>query len=223
MVTSPLNPSRFVLFLSVAVVALSACEMTSPSYVSTSPITVEEGHQERLLPVSAITVDLARQIADHYNQYGKGPLTVLVLYGVDKGADLQAQKDAVHVVDTLKKAGLTNVQVETLPIQDPSKVGMVRIDYVSLKAHAPAGCPAHPGDSRQEIIDSKDGQFPDYRYGCGVDSYIAGQVARPADLLGADNIDSAAGERGSAQLKDYREGKPFKKLEGSNASQLKTN
>ncbi len=216
-----ISPTFMAGFALLSTLGLMGCEMTSPSRVNISPITVEEHRQEKFLSIESVTPDLIQDLAEHYSQYGKGPISVLVLYPAG-GAENMAQKNANHIANMLREAGLPIVQTETMPVSDPLKSGHVRIEYISLKAHAPKGCSPHPADSRPDVRASEDGLFPDYRFGCGVDSYIAGQVARPADLLGKSDIDAAAGERGSAQLKDYREGKPFKELKGLNASELKT-
>lgn len=212
---------KYMILSSCVIAALSACEMTSESRISTSPITVEEHQVDQMMPIGAVTIDVARNLANHYAQYGQGPVSVLVLYAAES-SEQSAQQNANRIAATLKQAGIGVVNTETIPVNDITKSGQVRLSYTSLSTKAPKDCPIHPADSRAGLGASQDGLFPNYRFGCGVDTYIAGQVARPSDLLGKDNIDNAAGERGSAQLRDYREGKAFKELKGTNASELKT-
>lgn len=212
---------RVTVLLMGSILMLSACDMTSESRISVSPITVQEHRVDRMVPVGAVSIDMARGLADHYAQYGQGPVSVLVLY-LAGTPEQSAQQEANRIASILKEAGIGFVNTETLPVNDATKSSQARISYTALSAQAPKDCPVHPADSRAEMQKSQDGLFPDYRFGCGVDTYIAGQVARPSDLLGKDNIDDAAGERGSAQLRDYREGKAFKDLKGTNASELKT-
>lgn len=200
---------------------LSACEMTSSSMMSTSPITVEEKQNSVMMQIDDLTPAAVAELSKGYRRNGQGPVEVIVLYPAE-GSEVLAENEAGRIAADLRDAGIGSVTPSSLPIDDMRKAGQVIVRYTELVAHAPQGCEVHPGDSRAGILDSKNGYFPNYRFGCGVDSYIAGQVARPSDLLGDDDIAPVEASRPTAQGKDFRDGKAFKDLKGTNASELST-
>lgn len=203
------------------VLALSACEMTSPSLISTAQITVEEQQHSLTLAIDQLTPAAISELSKDYRRSGEGPVEVIVLYPAG-GSEILAENEAGRIAADLRDVGISDVTASSLPIDDARKAGQVIIRYTQLVARAPEGCDPHPGDSRNGLLASQDGYFPNYRFGCGVDAYIAGQVARPSDLLGDDDIAPAEAGRSSAQTKDYREGKDLKTLNGTNASELST-
>jgi type IV pilus biogenesis protein CpaD/CtpE len=205
----------------MALVALSACEMSSPSRINMSPITVEEELKLTTVPVDQFDQDAAAAIAADYDRYGQGPVRVLVLYDPSQPA-LRAEQQAAEKGLLLEDAGIRTVEVNALPVSDSTKVGVVMIDYTRLTAKVPLGCTSHPGDGHEAIANNEDGYFDDYRFGCGVDQYLVGQVARPADFLGQDTMDKAAADRAAAGLDKYRSGEDFGDLKGTNASELTT-
>lgn len=207
--------------LGVAVLAMSACEMSSPSLMSTSPITVEEKENSMMLPIDDLTPAALSELSKDYRRHGQGTVEVIVLYPAG-GSEVLADNEAGRIAADLRDAGIGQVVPSSLPIDDMRKAGQVIVRYRQLVAHAPEGCDGHPGDSRKDIIGSDDGYFPNYRFGCGIDSYIAGQVARPSDLLGDDDIAPVEASRPTAQGQEFRDGEPFKDLKGTNASELTT-
>jgi type IV pilus biogenesis protein CpaD/CtpE len=200
---------------------LMGCEMSSPSRISVAPITVEQGKNAQTFLVGEFDQYNAEQVARHYARYGEGPIDVILLYGAD-GSGYRAEQEARRLVRLLHQAKLDDVKVDTLPVHDPLQAGKVMIDYKTLAAKPPADCSLHPAEDRAAIHGEDAGLFSDYRFGCGIDSYTAQQVARPRDLLGDDQTDPAHAERVVNRMKDFRAGKDLPKLEGDNASQLKT-
>lgn len=204
--------------MGLVALALSACEMTSPSRVSTAPIDVRHERYSETMPVASVTREMTAMIADHYGRYGQGPVEVSVTHTAGKSA-VRAENDANRIAGWLRAGGVTEVRAGALPLDDAAQAGQVMINYTQVTARPPAGCPPHPAESRDGLAASEDGMFPDYRFGCGVDSYIAQQVVRPKDLLGNAALDRASGERAATRLGDYRAGKDFKDLSGTNASE----
>ncbi len=205
----------------VAATMLTACEMTSPSRMSLSPIMIEHQRRAALIPLDDFDAAAARGVADHYDRYGEGPVDVTVLYGAGLPS-YRADAESRRIARLLENAGLSGVNVTSLPVNDYTKTGQVMIDYTMLTAKAPAECGAHPGDGREGINKEEAGLFEDYRFGCGVDKYMAAQVKRPRDLMGDTDIGTASVDHASARLQDYRQGRDFKELKGLNASELQT-
>ncbi len=208
----------FSLLACTAGVFLSGCAMTSPSHISAAPIEVRHDRYNEMLPVAAIDHDLTQMIGQHYGRFGQGPMDVTVTY-LSGDSGVKAGATATRIAKMMREVGIENVQTATLPVNDATQVNQVMMQYDQVTAAPPKNCGTHPGDSRDGLANSEDGRFQDYRFGCGVDTYLAQQVLRPKDLLGVAGIAPASGERASARLKDYRDGKDFKKLSGNNASE----
>lgn len=198
--------------------ALSACEMTSESYISTAPIEIRHDRYNEVLPVQAVNNELAQMMGRHYDRFGQGPMNVTVTYPVGT-SEMKAQKEGARIAKLMNKAGINDVQVTTLPVNDPEQSGQAMINYMQVTAHPPKGCDPHPAESRDGLVGSADGRFTNYRFGCGVDTYIAQQVVRPKDLLGNETLAQGSADRASARLDDYRTGKNLEKLSATNASE----
>lgn len=99
-----------------------------------------------------------------------------------KSKDFTAMK-ALHtlkgVEEKLAKKGLGNLKLDTLAVegQQPSLMVM----YPSTHAQAPSDCGAMPG--LNDNITGRELLEP-YKFGCGVETMLARQIYRPADLKG---------------------------------------
>ena len=200
--------------------ALSACEMKAPSQLGTNRIQVVQENSTNMMGTSAFTDATARMVADDYAVRGHGPVDVVVTYaaGASEG---RATMESRRISGLLQKHGVQDLTVSTLPVNTPEQAGQVMVNYIKVTAKAPAGCGNHPAESRADIRANEDGRYPNYNFGCGVDSYIAQQIARPKDLLGKDEMSPADGKRMGGVLQDYRDGKDYKDLKADNASQEK--
>lgn len=204
----------------VALTLLAACEMTAPSHINASPIRVTAQTYSETMPATAFTPETAKLIGKDFRMQGQGPVDVTVVYGLN-GTDKKAMSDARRIGALLEQQGVGPVTLSTLPVNEKGRGYDLMLTFKRVKAHPPADCGGHPADDRAQISGNDNGRFESYRYGCGIDSYVAQQVARPRDLLGSDQMDSPDGSHYGNILKDYRDGKPAKDLKGQTASETK--
>lgn len=108
---------------------------------------------------------------------------------------------AGQAAKTLRGYGIGDVKADILPVADNAHSGKMLISYTKYAAHAPKDCKAMPG--------LKDRQVElgwDYQYGCSLEEQIAGQVARPSDLLGNDTVPETSSGRRAAVMAGAHEG-----------------
>lgn len=174
--------------------ALGACaQQYTPSLMNTSKIELErETHMEQI-PLNMVD-DLSMAIlADQYTRYGTGALELTMTYDPASKTftAMKALQELNKAKDMLEKKGVAGVKTSTLPVAGESPVLMVL--YPSATAHAPSDCGAMPGlydnvtDVKREITNG-------YRIGCGIETAMAQQVYRPADLEGRGGQDMGVSE-----------------------------
>lgn len=203
-----------------AALALSACDMQSESRISYSPIQVVRGQYNETVLASGVDRGTAQAVADHYERHGNGPVDITITYGSGK-KESSAMSEARRIAELLRSEGVNDIEMDVLPLADPDAPTQAMISYNQVTAHPPVDCGVHPADSRKDLAGSNDGRFETYRFGCGIDTYMAQQVARPRDLLGSTRDDPASADRYGSILKDYRDGKDRKDLKGQTASETK--
>jgi pilus biogenesis lipoprotein CpaD len=208
------------MMLALVAVALAGCDMQSPSQISNSPIRITSEDYHETLPVASFDDEMATAIGKHFKTQGQGPVDVLVVYD-PKSNDKKATNEARRVAALLEKHGVGPVVTSTLPVNEAPTGYQLMLSYKQLKALPPADCGQHPADNRSSITGNQNGVYESYRYGCGIDTYVAQQVVRPRDLLGSDRIGPSDGSRYGNILKDYRDGKPTKDLKAQTASEKK--
>lgn len=208
------------LMLMLVGLALAGCEMSAPSQINVSPIEVREQPYNDTIPVGSFSADTAKLIGENYRRFGQGPVDVTVTYAAG-ASETKAKNQAARVAGLLRGEGVADVVVSTLPVNDRDQVDQLMLNYVQVSAHPPRECGDHPADTRADIAGNENGRVENYRFGCGIDTYIAQQVARPKDLAGTDTLAPATADRYSNALKGYRDGKDYKKLDSKNASETK--
>lgn len=160
---------------------LAACTQTTPSMMNTSPIELRsETHMEQI-PVEHVDDLSIAILAQQYTRFGDGPLELTMTYD-PKSKSYTAMK-ALHtlkeVEDKLSVKGITNVKMDTLAVDGQKPALMVM--YPSVQAQAPSDCGPMPG--LNDNVTGREIVGP-YKFGCGVETLMARQVYRPADLRG---------------------------------------
>lgn len=199
-----------------ALLALPACTQSTPSMMNTSPIRLSHETVVEQIPLNDLNDSRLTLLTRNYHQYGNGAVDLTMTYD-PKAKDYTAMK-AVHtlknVQETLKKKGLHKVYTQTMPIESGKPILMV--SYNVARAHAPEDCGNMPG-----LHNNKTGRFiGDYKFGCGVDSLIARQVARPSDLEGRSEMGLRDGRREAVVIDGYSAGVPREALDGIERSDL---
>ncbi|PZO87215.1 MAG: hypothetical protein DI626_04515 [Micavibrio aeruginosavorus] len=185
--------------LAGASVMLGACaRQSTPSMMNTSMPRVVEQTSMQQVPVSKISDGYLAQLADDYGRYGSGAVTLALAYDPSSktyGA-MDAFNDLASIKERLRKAGLKNARAETVKMAGTEPT--LFISYDSQTAMAPAGCRSMPGFDDGLTT----AEIGNYKFGCSVDSMIAQQIYRPADLRGNAGSEPLDGRK-AANVAEY--------------------
>lgn len=209
--------SKAILFISLAVSFLGACEMYAPPSVNERRVEVHEQKVTQQIPVASLDDDSIAGIAHSYGQSGMGVMEVTVTYDPTShnNTAMRAGDEAVRIARILREEGVTNVATNVLPVREQGSDALAIISYTSYQASAPSGCGELPGMTNPAIDHD-----PDYKLGCTVETVFAKQVADPSDLLGNAKASAYTDGRVLAnQVESYRTGAPNEPLEGQSASE----
>lgn len=207
---------RRCLLAMTAMMTLGACEMYAPPNLNQTKIQVAEEGVSQTIPVSQVSDDALSALAQDYNDRGGSPMSVVVTYDPrsNRNTAMMAGNHASGIAKTLRKYGVDAISSSILPVKDQGDEAQVMISYNAVAALAPDGCGDMPGMKGNQLEPD-----PNYKLGCGVDSMIAKQVARPSDLLGRGVSDPTTDGRSAANVIDaYRMGTQNKPLSGESAS-----
>lgn len=203
----------------IAVLFLTACADNSfelPGVVSEKRAEIATGQLNQAYPSTQMSDGFVRKMAEHYNRYGAGPLYVTTTYDPNaKDGARDATRLAVRINNVLKVNGAADVHTETLPT--PHAGSQTIFKYGTVTAQAPTGCGTMPGWAVTDATTNN----KDYGYGCTVETMLAQQVMRPADLAGkAPGAVASDGARQTAVLNDrgYYGNESFAPLQAQNAS-----
>ncbi len=170
-------------------------------------------------PAAQMTDGFLQQMAQYYARYGAGPMAAAVTYDPKSSGDaaLEASRLAAKINNTLKANGVPEVMTETLPTPGTGQDMQVLLKFGTITAQAPSGCgqmPAYGGTGATTNNEA-------YRYGCTVETLMAQQVMRPADLAGRAPTALSDGARQTAVINDrgYYDKKAFQPLAGETASE----
>lgn len=195
---------------------ISGCTQSTTTMMNVSPTELAHETNVEQIPVDEIDdVNLAL-LAEHHRKHGTGPLELTMTYD-PKARDFTAMK-AVHelkkVEQLLKYKGVKDITTQTLPVPDGKPSLMVTYDMVN--ARPPSDCTPMPGLDNNET-----GRFiGDYKFGCGVETLLSKQIARPADLQGNDEMDTRTARRESIVVEEYSAGVPREPLQGIERADL---
>jgi pilus biogenesis lipoprotein CpaD len=192
-----------ILMLFVATAAgLAACgRQSTPSMMNTSlPQIVPETTLEQM-PIENVTQSYLYNIADNYERYGVDTMQISLAYdpASKKYNAMKAFEDLAAIKAKLKKLGVRSITGETVKSEGATPTLM--ISYDSVTAQAPAGCRNMPGFDDGLTTT----QITDYRFGCSVDTMLAKQIYRPADLQGSGAGDPIDGRRATNTVEYYRQ------------------
>jgi pilus biogenesis lipoprotein CpaD len=127
---------------------------------------------------------------------------------------MMASQEAARLSDRLRSMGVDQINANILPVNEQGDEARLLVSYNAYTAHAPKGCTSMPGMSDRVIEDNEN-----YKLGCGIETMIAKQVARPKDLLGQENTDTYTEGRSTSNIiEDYRYGAKNEPLDGESAS-----
>lgn len=211
-----LKSARFVFVLSALSAGLltSACDMRSRDHFSTNKVQLQEDKLVQQIAVEDLDAGMVAGLANHYNRYGDGPLSLTLTYD-PKSKTMTAMKagDALgEIVTGLRENGVRDIQTNLLPVNSTESAQVI-VSYMTYNALAPKDCEVMPGIQGREINAEED-----YKLGCTVDTLFARQIARPKDLKGQDTDSLSDGRRAANKVEAYRTGVNNEPLGGESAS-----
>lgn len=202
---------KYILHLSViGACALSACTQSTPTMMNTAQIELSRETSFEQIPLNAINDVNIAALAGQYRQYGSGILDLTMTYDPKSSVftAMKAAQELKEVQTLLKKKGVFNLAAQTLAVPDGKPSLMVSFDTV--QARAPSDCGTMPGLNNNET-----GRFlGNYKFGCGVETMLAKQIARPADLEGNADMGARPARRDGIVTEEYSAGVPRQPLEG---------
>mgnify|MGYP003388102039 CR=1 FL=1 len=208
--------SRLVWMLSV-ILALSACEASTPSQVYTGKIHVKEQMVTETMDARRVDPGRLDIVANNINKNSKGAVTVTVSYLTgDLVRPRVAEIQGASYKDALEARGITNVSVVTVPVTDAQYAGKAILAYRALTASTSKDCGRIPGYQGTDNLDAAD----HYQFGCDMQSAMSKMVADPSDLMGKAGTEDNDSRRAGATVETYASGKPNTPLKGFQASSI---
>ncbi len=198
--------------------ALSACDMSTPSQVNASKISVKENFVTKTFDVHRFDEAEANRLAQDIVQNGNSAMNLTISYLPDEyDANIEiAREDLAIFRGKFALRGVQNIEVVTVPVNRKSDAGKLIVSYKSLVASAPKECSSIIGLVGGENMDGMNG----YEFGCSMKSAISKMVADPADLLGRSSSSPVESRRQGAVVENYKSGVPNEPLKGFNASDI---
>lgn len=202
------------------VIILSACApQTSPSMMNNSEIELSRQTTIEQISVKDVTEERLNRIVEQYHKNSSGALDLTLTYN-PKSSDFTAM-NANHMLSRVKtglqKKNVQNITAQILDVIDGTPLLIVSYDVVL--AQAPSDCGIMPG-----LEDHITGRFiGEYKFGCGTQSLIAKQIARPTDLEGNADMDQRDARRESIVIEEYSAGVPRQPIEGVERDSLSSN
>ncbi|MCI5061232.1 MAG: CpaD family pilus assembly lipoprotein [Alphaproteobacteria bacterium] len=211
--------SRYILILPVLVVLLAGCTQTTPSMMNTSRIESIQGSTIEQIPLADLDEASIAVIAEQHRRYGTGPLDLTMTFD-PKSKDFTAMKaiqTTKTIQESLKQKGVPHSSVQTMAVSEgtPSLI----VTYDTVQVQAPSDCAPMPGLTNYDTTRF----IEEYKFGCGVETMMAKQIARPKDLTGNAELDTRGGRRESVVTDGYSAGVPREPLQGLERENLSTN
>jgi type IV pilus biogenesis protein CpaD/CtpE len=201
----------------VTVLALSACDVSTPSQVTTEQIRLKDKMVTEVLDARHVDAARINVIADEFMHKAKGGMTLTVsyLFG-DFSAMDAAQKQADVFKKSFEKRGVPNVSVVIVPMAEQQYADKVVVTYKALLALPPKNCRRIPGYEGSETLAEVD----EYQYGCEMKTAMSRMIADPSDLNGKAGSQDNDSRRDGATVETYRSGKPNDAMKGYQASKI---
>lgn len=192
------------------VLAIGACTQTTPSMMNESRIQVVEESIIDQIEYDQVDQAVITRMAQYYLKNATGPLDLTLTYNPKSKyfGRSKANNELSKLVSALRKKGVNSITTDVMPV--PNASPLLIINYESATALAPADCGRTPG-----LNDYQTGRFiGDYKFGCGVETMFAKQIADPTDLYGNSQLGTRDARREANVVETYRTGQPSAPIEG---------
>ena len=188
----------------ISALSLGACsKIDMPSHMTPNRIQIVTENHSQTYRVADLTTAQFDEMANHYSRYGSGQAEIIVGYDPrsKKNTAMMATDRLHRISDELSKRGVKNIKSSIQALEDSGDQSEMIIGYTSVTAQAPEDCTSMQGyEASQAAIDDN------YEMGCSVETFIARQVAHPADLAGRAPDTDADGRRAGVTVEPYRSG-----------------
>jgi type IV pilus biogenesis protein CpaD/CtpE len=203
--------------LAFAVLALSACDVSTPSQMTTGKIRLKEQMATELLDARAIDPARVEVIADNFMSQARGGMTLTVPYlSNDPAGDAVAKKQGAVYKAAFEQRGVPQVSVVTVAIADKRYMDKVLVTFKELSALPPKDCTRIPGYQGSDTMENAD----QYKMGCEMKTVMSRMIADPSDLQGKAGAQDGDSRRMGATVEGYSSGKPNTMSESFQASKV---
>jgi len=216
------------IFLMVsAAVLLSGCTslVKSDTWVNpTGRAQIAEDQFTDAFETAKLDSGMLHAISDYYSRFGNGTLNVVVSYDPQSNINNVSSADRAlsYIQKGLARNGITDMKGTLSAVRGSGDVSTTLVSFPAVTASAPAGCGTMPGYANpSEDIPDDTNIKPPYGYGCTIETILAKQVARPADLMGKQGFETNADGRRAERVlstRGYYDNKSNPKLEGEKAT-----
>ncbi len=209
---------KFVLFAAMAAaLSLSACDVSTPSNISLSPIRLKDQDATVALDAAHVDADRVTALADDYMEKGRGPMSLVASYPANAGADAvsTARAQGAAWQKAFEKRGIDNVGLTLVPLApgEPG-AGTVVMHYRTLAALPPKNCTRLPGHNGADTM----GVVYDYNFGCETQTAVSKMLVDPSDLDGKAGAQESEASRAAKVVEKHKAGTPNEQLKGFSAS-----
>lgn len=200
----------------LSLLIVSACSQATPSMMNSDPVELVNETIVEQVALGDLSDSMLTSLANHYSKNGVGPLELTVAFDPTSKTftAMRAVKKLEGIKNIMATKGVKNVETDTLPIKGAEPALMISFD--SVRAEAPSSCQMMPGLNR----DGTTRYIGEYKFGCSVETMLAKQIVRPADLQGNEGLGQRSGRREANVLQGYEGGVPREPLEGLSRDNL---
>ena len=214
------NPLRYLMNAGLAFLSLSltgCMDLYEPPTVNDNRIQVKEEAFLQDVSINDVNDEFIAALARHYSKHGGSAMDLIVTYDPRsyRNTAMNATNRAANIASSMRDYGISNVKAGVMPVKSQGDEARLLVSYDAYTAHAPEGCDYEmPGMNDAPVEDDKK-----YKMGCGIDTLLARQIAKPGHLLGRGSQDGTTDGRSSTNIVDlYRTGRQNEPLEGEVAS-----
>lgn len=197
------------------ILALSACDTSTPSQLNLNKMRLTEKTYAETMDAKTVDLAYVQRVANHYNRNGIGDITLNISYDMnDPNAKALADKRVADYKKAFEREGTHHIGAVTVPIMDKKYANQLVVTYTASVALAPHGCMEMPGMRGAESSDDVN----TYMMGCQNLATQARMIAHPPDLLGRAKSQDGDTTRYAPMINNYKTGTPNQRLEGYQAS-----
>jgi type IV pilus biogenesis protein CpaD/CtpE len=197
--------------------AVSACDVTTPSTLETGSIRVQEDMKTAQLDARRVDKAKIAILADDYRINGRGGARLVMPYlSGHPLEEVSARTRGRAYQDALSGKGIAPVTVDYIAVDDPKLADAAVLSYKAQVALPPEGCRSLTGHDGGDTMEG----LRHYRMGCETQTAISKMIVQPSDLQGRGGLGDTPARREGAVVEDYTAGKKNAPLQGMSASSV---